>query len=133
MVGGTNVTEAQEVEGSLKDAVREYALGLPGAWEDHPWGESAIKVGKKVFAFLGVPGTGFGMGVKLPQSSGALLSMPFARPAGYGLGRSGWVEMTFAEDDADAPPLDLLLECVEESYRAIAPKTLVKELDARGG
>ena len=41
--------------------------------------------------------------------------------------------MTFAEDDADAPPLDLLLECVEESYRAIAPKTLVKELDARGG
>ena len=92
--------EAWDVEGSLKDAVREYALGLPGAWEDHPWGESAIKVGKKVFAFLGVPGAGFGMGVKLPESAGALLSMPFARPAGYGLGRSGWVEMTFAEDDA---------------------------------
>ncbi len=121
------------MEGSLKDAVREYALGLPGAWEDHPWGESAMKVGKKVFAFLGVPGTGFGMGVKLPDSAGALLSMPFVRPAGYGLGRSGGVEMTFAEDDAGAPPLDLLLECVEESYRAIAPRTLVKELDARAG
>lgn len=121
------------MESPLKDAVREYALGLPGAWEDHPWGESAIKVGKKVFAFLGVPGTGFGMGVKLPDSSGALLSMPFARPAGYGLGRSGWVEMRFGEDDADAPPLDLLLEWIEESYRAVAPKTLVKELDAQGG
>ena len=121
------------MEGSLKEAVREYALGLPGAWEDHPWGESAIKVGKKVFAFLGVPGAGFGMGVKLPYSSGALLSMPFARPAGYNLGRSGWVEMTFAEDDAGAPPLELLREWVEESYRAVAPKTLVKELDARGG
>ena len=119
------------MEGSLKEAVREYALGLPGAWEDHPWGESVMKVGKKVFAFLGVPGTGFGMGVKLPDSAGALLSMPFVRPAGYGLGRSGWVEMTFAEDDAGAPPLGLLLECVEESYRAIAPKALVKELDAR--
>ena len=41
------------------------------------------------------------------------------------------MEMTFGEEDADAPPLDLLLECVEESYRAIAPRTLVKELDAR--
>ena len=118
------------MEGSLKDAVREYALGLPGAWEDHPWGESAIKVEKKVFAFLGVPGAGFGMSVKLPESAGALLSMPFARPMGYGLGKSGWVEMTFAEDDADAPPLDLLLECVEESYRAIAPKALVQQMAA---
>ena len=121
------------MDSPLKDAVREFALGLPGAWEDHPWGESAAKVGKKVFVFLGVPGAGFGMGVKLPDSAGALLSMPFTRPAGYGLARSGWVEMTFAADDSDAPPLDLLLECVEESYRAIAPKTLVKELDARAG
>ncbi len=130
---GAHDAEAQNVESPLKEAVREFALGLPGAWEDHPWGESAMKVGKKVFAFLGVPGTGFGMGVKLPDSAGALLTMPFVRPSGYGLARSGWVEMTFGEDDADAPPLDLLLECVEESYRAIAPKTLVKELDARCG
>ena len=133
MLPGTNDGNGgRNVEGSLKDAVRAYALGLPGAWEDHPWGESAMKVGKKVFAFLGVPGAGFGMGVKLPHSAGALLSMPFARPAGYGLGKSGWVEMKFGED-ADAPPLDLLLEWVEESYRAIAPKTLVQELDARDG
>ena len=114
---------------SLKDAVREFALGLPGAWEDHPWGESAVKVGKKVFVFLGVPSSGFGMGVKLPDSGGALLTMPFAQPAGYGLGRSGWVEMRF--DEGDEAPLDLLIECVEESYRAIAPKTRITELDAR--
>ena len=88
-----------------------------------------MKVGKKVFVFLGVPATGFGMGVKLPDSGGAMLAMPFAQPAGYGLGRSGWVEMRFEE--GVEPPLDLLLECVEESYRAVAPKTLVRELDAR--
>ena len=114
---------------SAKDAVRAFALGLPGAWEDHPWGESAIKVGKKVFACLGVPGPGFGMSVKLPDSGGAILAAPFARPAGYGLGKSGWVEMTFGADEE--PPLDLLLECVLESYRAVAPKTLAQELDAR--
>lgn len=116
---------------SQKEAVRAFALGLPGAWEDHPWGESAIKVGAKVFAFLGAPGPGDGgMGVKLPESAGALLAMPFARPMGYGLGKSGWLEMAFGDDDGEAHPLNLLLECVEESYRAVAPKTLVKQLDA---
>ncbi len=119
---------------SAKEAVRAFALGLPGAWEDHPWGESAIKAGGKVFAFLGAPGPGFGrMGVKLPESGGALLSTPFARPMGYGLGKSGWVEVAFGESGGEAPPLDLLLECVEESYRAVAPKALVRQLDAGGG
>ena len=104
------------MDSPLKETLREFALALPGAWEDHPWGESAAKVGVKVFAFFGVPGTGFGMTVKLPDSAEALLTMPFARPAGYNLGKSGWVEMHFTDDDA--PPVDLLLDCVEESYRA---------------
>lgn len=119
------------VSDAIRDAVSAYARGLPGAWEDHPWGEPAMKVGKKVFAFLGVPGSGFGMGVKLPSSSEAVLSLPFARPAGYGLGRSGWVELRFEE--GEELPIELLLECVEESYRAIAPKRLVRELDVRSG
>ncbi len=34
-------------------------------------------------------------------------------------------------DEGEEPPLDLLVECVEESYRAIAPKTRIEELDAR--
>ncbi len=43
---------------SLEDAenmLRSYALSLPEAWEDHPWGETAIKVRKKVFLFMGRP------------------------------------------------------------------------------
>lgn len=117
------------MDSPLKEQLKEYALSLPGAWEDHPWGESAAKVGVKVFAFFGVPSTGLGMSVKLPHSAEALLSLPFTRPAGYNLGKSGWVEMHFTGHDA--PPLALLLDCVEESYRAIAPKSLVRELDAR--
>jgi hypothetical protein len=31
----------------------------------------------------------------------------------------------------DDAPVDLLLDWIEESYRTIAPKTLVKQLDAR--
>jgi hypothetical protein len=29
--------------------------------------------------------------------------------------------------------VEVLLDWVEESYRTVAPKTLVRELDARGG
>jgi hypothetical protein len=32
---------------------------------------------------------------------------------------------------ADCPPVEVLLDWVEESYRTIAPKALVRELDAR--
>ena len=51
-----------------------------------------MKVGKKVFAFLGVPGTGFGMGVKLPDSAGAVLSLPFdrVRRVTASAGAAGW-------------------------------------------
>ena len=35
------------------DEVRSLALGLPGAWEDHPFGETFVaKVGPKIFAFV---------------------------------------------------------------------------------
>ena len=35
--------------------VLDFALRLPGAYEDHPWGESVAKVNKKVFVFMGHP------------------------------------------------------------------------------
>ena len=75
------------------ERIRAFALALPGAWEDHPWGESVAKVGKKVFAFLGMPeeGGSLSLSVKLPESAEEALSMPFAEPTGYGLGRAGWV------------------------------------------
>jgi predicted DNA-binding protein (MmcQ/YjbR family) len=110
----------------------EQALSYPEAWEDHPWGESVVKVRKKVFVFLGVPEDGhLGCSLKLPESGPFILAEDFAEPTGYGLGKSGWVSLTFAVDDPDVP-LDLLFELIDESYRAVAPKTLVKQLDTEG-
>ena len=78
--------------------LREFALGLPGAYEDHPWGESVAKVAKKVFVFFGHDEvTDFGMSVKLPQSKLEALSLPWTEPTGYGLGKSGWVSVKLAE------------------------------------
>lgn len=115
-------------------ALRKFALALPGAWEDFPWGERTVKVGKKVFTFLGMDPTPAGeyrFSVKLPESAEQALALGCCEATGYGLGRAGWV--TILATAADCPPVEVLLDWVEESYRAIAPKTLVRELDARGG
>jgi predicted DNA-binding protein (MmcQ/YjbR family) len=111
----------------LDSVVRDHAFSLPEAWEDHPWGESVAKVGKKVFVFFGEqqPDGRVGMTVKLPHSHDEALSMPFVTPAGYGLDRGHWVNV---DAPPDAPP-DLLLGWIEESYRTVAPKRLVHQLN----
>jgi len=104
----------------------EAALAYPGAWEDHPWGETVVKVGKKVFVFLGKGDGGFGLSCKLPRSNEAALTMfSFAAPTGYGLGKSGWVSMTFPDRNI---PVEMLEAWLDESYRAQAPKKLLKQL-----
>ena len=105
-------------------ALREFALRYPNTREDFPWGERVIKVGKKVFVFLGQEDEkGCGMSVKLPESCGAALSLPFAEPTAYGLGDRGWVTVRFGPKDR--VPIDLLCRWIDESYRAVAPKKLV--------
>jgi predicted DNA-binding protein (MmcQ/YjbR family) len=86
-----------------------------------------VKVGKKVFVFLGRSGGGMSLSVKLPASGLLALDLPFTSPTGYGLARGGWVTAEFAK--GESPPVDLLCQWVEESYRAVAPKRAVKELD----
>ena len=103
-------------------ALRKRALTYPEAVEDFPWGESAFKVRGKVFLFLHHQEGQLSLSMKLPESAVAARMLPFAGPTGYGLGKSGWITARFGAKDA--PPLDLLLEWLEESYRAIAPKKL---------
>ena len=108
------------------EALRTYALTYPEAHEDKPWGHSAIKVRGKTFLFLHSAEQEFSLSTKLPESSHAALMLPFAEPTGYGLGKSGWVTARFGA--TDDPPLAVLHEWVDESYRAIAPKKLVAGL-----
>ena len=115
-----------DANASLGDAVRAFAFSLPDAWEDHPWGESVAKVGKKVFVFFGSdqpPDGGCWLGVKLPESKEDALALPFTKLMGYGLGRGGWVGIQAPAD----MPLEVLTQWVEESYRAVAPKALRRQ------
>jgi predicted DNA-binding protein (MmcQ/YjbR family) len=113
----------------IGDKLHAAAIAYPGAYVDHPWGERVAKVGKKIFLFAGMMDGELHMSVKLPASGAMALSLPFAEPTGYNLGRSGWVSASFAS--ARQVPVAMLLEWIEESYRAVAPKKLVKELEAR--
>jgi predicted DNA-binding protein (MmcQ/YjbR family) len=116
-----------------RERLLAYALELPGAHEDHPWGDEAVaKVNGKIFVFFGA-GEGtptIAIAVKLDESLEQALGVPDAAPTGYGLGRAGWVTVPLLPT---TPPLDVLKDWIEESYRRVAPKRLVKELDAPRG
>jgi len=117
---------------AVRTRLIKLALGLPGAFEDHPWGETVAKVGGKVFVFFGT-GTsadqGFGFSVKLPQSSSVALMLPNVESTGYGLGKSGWVTVRLGDGSL---PTEMFEEWILESYRAVAPKRVVKAMDEGG-
>ena len=112
------------------DALKKAALGYPETEEHFPWGESAFKVKGKVFMFMYVAADSVSCTFKLPESRHMALSLPFASPTGYGLGKSGWVSCKFPT--GSAIPVDLLLEWLDESYRAVAPKKLAASVLRRG-
>lgn len=116
---------------ALQEKLRLFALTYPDSHEDHPWDHVAVKVRKKAFVFLSGEDLHEGklsMTVKLPVSGEMVLTLPYMEPAGYGLGRSGWVTMRLGPKD----PVDLAMfkGWIDQSYRAVAPKTLVKQLGA---
>jgi predicted DNA-binding protein (MmcQ/YjbR family) len=112
----------------VRARVREFALSLPGAAEDFPWGERVIKAGGKVFVFLVADERTRRrmITVKLDESHGHAMAIDGSEPTGYGLGRAGWVNVPVR---ARGVTLELLRDLVEESYRIAAPKRLVAELD----
>ncbi len=110
----------------IEDRLRKRALAYPGATEDHPWGETAIKVNGKGFVFMGENDRKVSISVKLPFSRDMAHDLPFAEPTHYGLGKHGWV--TAHLDPKAKPPLELIEAWIDESYRAVAPKKLVAQL-----
>ena len=112
---------------ALRVRLLEFALSLPEAVEDQPWEDDTVaKVRKKIFVFLGGPNSSR-MTVKLAESHAHALSIEGAQPSAYGLGKSGWVTVPLNARGVDAA---LLRDWIEESYRIVAPKRLLAEIDA---
>jgi len=112
---------------TVRSKLKAFGLAYPEAHSKSPWPEhDDLAVRDKTFAFLSAAGQPLSISCKLPLTGQMALTLPFAKPTGYGLGNSGWVTATFAAKDS--PPLDLLKDWIDESYRARAPKKLVASL-----
>jgi predicted DNA-binding protein (MmcQ/YjbR family) len=105
-----------------------YCLAKPGAWQDEPWeGDVVVKVGAKIFAFLG---SGTSVGVKCGASREAadewLLQYPDDASVMAYIGRSGWNTLRIG----GAIPDDELSEAIDASYAAIVAKLPKKDRPA---
>lgn len=110
--------------------LRAFGLAYPSTHMKSPWpGHMDLAVNDKTFVYLSVEGEPLRVGCKLPHTCNEALLLPFVTPMAHGLGRSGWVSASFAE--GEEPPLALLKEWIDESYRAQAPKKLIASLSAK--
>jgi predicted DNA-binding protein (MmcQ/YjbR family) len=104
-----------------------YCLAKPGAWQDEPWeGDTVVKVGSKVFAFLGTPqnvAIGLKCGATREIADEWLHRYPDdAAPSAY-IGRSGWNRLTIN----GAIPPDELTEAIDASYDMVVAKLPKRE------
>jgi predicted DNA-binding protein (MmcQ/YjbR family) len=69
---------------AARKKLRAHALNHPEAWADEPWpGDHVVKVGKKIFVFIGGEGPDVSLGVKLPRSLLFARAQKFVQKMGY--------------------------------------------------
>lgn len=104
--------------------LRKLASTWPETQELETWGHPTFRVGEKIFASYGEAEDGPRIGVKATKPDQAvLIEDPRIEVAKY-VGRHGWVSL-----HADRLQWGFIAELVEQSYRLIAPKRLVRQLD----
>jgi predicted DNA-binding protein (MmcQ/YjbR family) len=118
-----------------KDSQHERLLAivktLPGAYEDWPWGSIHCKVDGKIFAGWGRDDDGtmvLGIRTDREQQAALVRSDPRFSIAKY-VGKYGGMDMKLGPK----PDWAEVEHFIVQSYRIMAPKKRLKELDAAGG
>ncbi|HEX4661079.1 MAG TPA: MmcQ/YjbR family DNA-binding protein [Streptosporangiaceae bacterium] len=110
-----------------RDELLGHCLAKPGAWQDEPWeGDVVVKVGSKIFAFLGSePASAVGLkcGPTREVADEWLTRYPDDASVMAYIGRSGWNSLRVGGAIAD----DELLEAVDASYDAVVSKLPKKD------
>ena len=103
--------------------LRKVALGYPQTYEEQPWGHRVVKCAGKMFFTCDVHDGELSATVKVPRSGKELLKRPYAAPTHYGMGKYGWVTLTFKS--AKEVPVDEMRAWIEETFVSMAPKKLI--------
>jgi predicted DNA-binding protein (MmcQ/YjbR family) len=108
------------------ERLEQIAAVLPEAervdieeWGDHP----TFRVRGKNFVFCDIDAHHLTVKLTPDEAAAVVATDPDANPAGYGLGRHGWVALT-VPPDATEDRWRQITEWVETSYRLVAPKSV---------
>lgn len=113
----------------ISQFLRDQAMQLPETSEGTSCVNRAFKARKKNFLFVGEKEKESQVRIMLKLTD-SLAAAQALRDPRIGVGTTGWLTIEFGYDDpVDA---DLLAGWVRESFRALAPKTLIKQLDTAG-
>ena len=109
--------------------VRQLAMTYPETEEGTSCNKSAYKARGKAFAFVGESPEAVNIMLKLGDSADAFAKFAKSQPHHYRVGKAGWMTMDFPRGTKF--PMDELERWIDESFRLIAIKKLVKVLDER--
>ncbi|MBJ8340443.1 MmcQ/YjbR family DNA-binding protein [Antrihabitans sp. YC3-6] len=93
-------------------------------WGGHP----TFRVRGKNFVFSDLDAVGLSFKLTKDEAAAVVATDPTAEPAGYGLGRHGWVNLRMATD-ADEERWAQLREWVRTSYALVAPRKLARVVE----
>jgi hypothetical protein len=117
------------IKDAFHDRLLAIVLKLPGAYEDRPWGSVHCKVDGKIFVGWGRHDDGdMSIGIRVDTTFQPMLVASDSRftVAKYS-GKYGGVDMRLGPK----PNWGEVEKFILESYRAVAPKKRLKELDAQ--
>ena len=90
-------------------------------WADHP----TFRVRGKNFVFSNETATSLSFKLSQVEAAAVVATDPDAHPAGYGLGRHGWVALDLGTDTDDDRWTEVT-EWIRTSYTLVAPKKLAR-------
>jgi predicted DNA-binding protein (MmcQ/YjbR family) len=115
---------------SNMDRLEDLALGFPEAQrvDIEAWdGEPTFRVRGKNFVFSDPRATHLTIKLSLDEAAAAVATETWVEPAGYGLGRHGWVSARL-DDPVRDDRWQQVVEWVHTSYCLVAPKALARSV-----
>lgn len=111
-------------------ALRGIAFRYPEVEEAASCNNRAFKARKKSFLFMGMDDDTWNVRIKLGDSIPEAEGLAKTHLDNYDVGSHGWTKVTFPHDQS--PPDGLMERWIDESFRLLVPKTLVKTLPESG-